>query len=226
MNSALSESPSRIAIEKGSALQSCSTGKKAKVLGDIYQEHLNIAIWQRSFGSEFKRSLQEFVDFHPQFNKSLSVSPRNALAALEKATDGSAPAVLLEDLAELVDMFCCLFDLEDVGLRIAVLSNAMCPRFHVDKVPCRLVTTYHGVATDWLPNYTLDRTKLGRGSNGQTDAESGLYADESDIQCMSTGDVALLKGETWIGNEDNALVHRSPINFSGEARLLVTIDFG
>ncbi|MCZ8485672.1 DUF1826 domain-containing protein [Vibrio lentus] len=23
----------------------------------------------------------------------------------------------------------------------------MCPRFHFDQVPCRLVTTYHGVAT-------------------------------------------------------------------------------
>ena len=123
-------------------------------------------------------------------------------------------------------MFCCLFELEEVGLRLAVLNQAMCPRFHFDQVPCRLVTTYHGIATQWLENDAVDRSKLGRGSNGQPDSASGLYNDESDIQQMSAGDVALLKGERWSGNENRGLVHRSPVTSSEEVRLLLTIDFG
>lgn len=56
----------------------------------------------------------------------------------------------------MVDMFCCLFELKRAGLRLTVLDRAMCPRFHVDRVPCRLVTTYLGAATEWLPHTVAD----------------------------------------------------------------------
>lgn len=92
-------------------------------------------------------------------------------------------------------MFCYLFDLKQTGLRLAALDNAMCPKFHVDKIPCRLVTTYHGVATQWLPHHVADRSKLGSGSNGLPDDETGLHPHQKHIQQLNDGDVALLKGE-------------------------------
>ena len=39
--------------------------------------------------------------------------------------------------ALLVDMFTCLFDLPQAGFHMTVLDHVMCPRFHVDHVPCR-----------------------------------------------------------------------------------------
>ncbi|OEF84804.1 DUF1826 domain-containing protein [Vibrio splendidus] len=205
---------------------SFSASEQPTVLADIYQSDINIAVWQRQFDEGLRTAISEFIALNPNFSKSVSVSPENALDKLEFATDGTASKALLENMAELVDMFCCLFDLEEVGLRLAVLNKAMCPRFHFDQVPCRLVTTYHGVATQWLPNDLVDRSKLGRGSNGQPDSVSGLYNDESDIQKMTSGDVALLKGERWSGNENRGLVHRSPVTSSDETRLLLTLDFG
>ena len=101
----------------------------------------------------------------------------------------------------------------------------MCPRFHVDKVPCRLATTYSGNATEWLPHDRVDRSKLGPGSSGKPDAKSGLYSRNDDIQQLEIGDVALLKGESWIGNEEAGLVHRSPGLRAGTSRLLLTLDF-
>jgi hypothetical protein len=101
----------------------------------------------------------------------------------------------------------------------------MCPRFHVDRVPCRLVSTYHGIATEWLPHNKADRSKLGMGSNGLIDRQSGLYKNDEDIQKLNFGDVALLKGECWEGNEGAGLIHRSPSVAENEKRLLVTIDF-
>ncbi|MFA0115234.1 DUF1826 domain-containing protein [Vibrio sp. 10N.261.46.E11] len=201
-----------------------SASEQPTVLADIYQSDINIAIWQRKFDANLIDDINEFIASNPNFSKSVSVSPDNAYEKLKLSTDGTASKALLENMAELVDMFCCLFDLEAVGLRLAVLNKAMCPRFHFDQVPCRLVTTYHGVATQWLPNYALDRSKLGRGANGQPDSASGLYAHESDIQQMVSGDVALLKGES--GNENAGLVHRSPVTSSDETRLLLTLDFG
>ncbi|MEZ8638673.1 DUF1826 domain-containing protein [Vibrio splendidus] len=203
-----------------------SASEQPTVLADIYQSDINIVVWQRQFNEDLTMAISEFIASNPSFSKSISLSPDKAYDKLEFATDGTASKALLENMAELVDMFCCLFDLEEVGLRLAVLNKAMCPRFHFDQVPCRLVTTYHGVATQWLSNDLVDRSKLGRGANGQPDSASGLYNHESDIQQLSSGDVALLKGERWSGNENAGLVHRSPVTSPNETRLLLTLDFG
>ena len=105
----------------------------------------------------------------------------------------SESIALASDVAGLVDRICYLFDLKSVGLRLSALGHAMCPRFHVDKVPCRLATTYFGNATEWLPHDRVDRSKLGPGSNGKPDARSGLFSRNDDIHQLDVGDVALLK---------------------------------
>ncbi|MEZ8822972.1 DUF1826 domain-containing protein [Vibrio amylolyticus] len=226
MNAALAE-PLTLAIDdRLKNKQSFSTGAQPTVLSDIYKDDINIAIWQRSFGKDLTDAVSQFLINNRSFEKALSLSPDNAFTKIESATDGSAPKALIENIAELVDMFCYLFELKEAGVRLATLNNAMCPRFHVDHVPCRLVTTYHGSATQWIENHKVNRSKLGHGSLGQADAISGLYPQESDIQQLTCGDVALLKGERWSGNENLGLVHRSPSDLSGETRLLLTLDFG
>tara|TARA_R110000782_G_scaffold50302_3_gene109162 strand:- start:127 stop:561 length:435 start_codon:yes stop_codon:yes gene_type:complete len=44
-------------------------------------------------------------------------------------------------------------------------------------------------------------------------------------QSLQAGQVALLKGERWQGNEGRGLVHRSPPLVAGERRLLLTLDW-
>ena len=122
-------------------------------------------------------------------------------------------------------MFACLFDQDAIGLRLRVIDTPMCPRFHVDQVPCRLITTYAGPATEWVPNEFADRNKLGAGNNGLSDEASGLLMQPNPIKSLQTGDVALLKGGGWKGNEDKGLVHRSPNNSDGQKSLLLTLDF-
>jgi hypothetical protein len=154
------------------------------------------------------------------------LSPENAASAIHKTLGGSKlTAALSENIAELVDIFCCLFELERVGLRLTALDGAMCPRFHVDRVPTRLVTTFQGIATEWLPHDVVDRSKLGLGSEGKSDEESGIFSTKEDIKQLTSGDVALLKGEGWEGNEGAGLVHRSPSLAMGGKRLLLTLDF-
>lgn len=223
MNTAITERLS--AATETSNTPSYSTGESPTVLTDIYQDHINMVVWERTFSDELTQAIEEFVANNPDFSKSVNVSSESAYQELQRSLDDLPPA-LVQNIAELVDMFCCLFDLKDAGVRLATLNSAMCPRFHVDRVPCRLVTTFYGTATQWLPNHVLDRSKLGHGSNGQPDHLSGLYQDESDVQQLSRGDVALLKGGAWIGNEETALVHRSPMVSAQENRLLLTLDFG
>ncbi len=194
------------------------------VLADIYQEDTNIVIWERELSTELKDSIEDVSALNNGFETAMTVTPQCALSSISEALGTTTRSELSKNIAELVDMFCYLFELKRTGLRLATLNSAMCPKFHVDKVPCRLVTTYQGVATEWLPHQVVDRSKLGLGSNGQPDIDSGLFRDQHDIQQLNCGDVALLKGELWEGNEDAGLVHRSPTVPTGESRLLLTLD--
>ncbi len=195
------------------------------VLADIYQDDVNMAVWQRVLDPSLTAATDAFFQTQSAFTTSMTVSPADAHVELANAFGNSPLGALTDDVAELVDMFCALFEIKRAGLRLATLHQAMCPRFHVDRVPCRLVTTYHGAATEWLRNDGVTRSKLGHGSNGLPDDQSGLFADTHQIQSLSRGDVALLKGEHWIGNENAGLIHRSPAVADGDHRLLLTLDF-
>ena len=203
-------------------IRRAATSQTPNILTDIYQDETNIAIWQRELSSTLQQTIDEFVIANPTFQSTMTVSPQNALAHLSKML---GPSELSEDIAELMDMFCCLFELKRAGLRLAVLNCAMCPKFHVDKVPCRLVTTYRGLTTQWLPHNVVDRTKLGAGNPSISDEQSALFQCKNDIHHLNCGDVALLKGELWEGNENAGLVHRSPSPSKDELRLLLTLDF-
>lgn len=201
-------------------------GTEPAVLGDIYHEEINLAVWQRDHSSEFKEGVQSFLLEHPTFKAQMTVTPETIASSLKRVferTNGTAE--LEEDISELVDMYCYLFELKQAGLRLSVLDRAMCPRFHIDRVPCRLVTTYVGSATEWIAHEHVDRSKLGAGNKGKPDNETGIYREEKHISQLSEGDVALLKGETWENNEGAGLVHRSPAVIEGELRLLLTLDF-
>ena len=50
----------------------------------------------------------------------------------------------IADVSWLVSAFACLLGAKRIGLRLRALDKAMCPRFHVDHVPVRLITTYCG----------------------------------------------------------------------------------
>ena len=67
-------------------------------------------------------------------------------------------------------------------LRLDGIDHPMCPRFHTDKLKCRLVTTYVGPATQWIPHHLVNRSKLGYGNEGKPDNESGLFLSENDIE--------------------------------------------
>lgn len=202
------------------------TSSAPDVLTTVYREDCNLSVWKRALSSDFLAEINQFVRACPDYNAAVSVSPDTVERGLRDSTRGSTlPQVLIEDISELVDMFSCLFEQQRVGLRLAVLTHPMCPRFHVDQVPCRLVTTYTGAATECLPHDRVDRTKLGAGNKGLPDHESGIYHSASDIHHLTAGDVALLKGEGWYGNENAGLVHRSPAPGPGEQRLLLTLDF-
>jgi len=167
------------------------------VLTAIYDAPTHMAIWKRELSPAILEAAAALVQGNPSFNISVVATPENALEVLSKSLGQFYTPELSEDLAELVEMFCMLLNVK---------------------------TTYQGVATEWLPNDSVDRSKLGHGSKGKADHESGLYKNPQDIQQLQQGDVALLKGDLWDGREGFGLVHRSPQLQDQGNRLLLTLD--
>lgn len=193
-----------------------------EVLTNIYQKDINIVTWKRELSTELTSAVNDFLNRNKTKAAVLAVTPENTNEVLcNTFGDSETMMPLRNDIAVLVDMFCCLFELKGAGLRITILDRAMCPRFHFD----RILTTYQGGGTQWLPNDVIDRNKLGAGNQGKSDEQSGLFQQLSDINQLTHGDVALLKGEHWFENEGAGLVHRSPPAIEGERRLLLTLDF-
>ena len=196
------------------------------VLSDIYQDLYNIAIWERDLPSGLQLDVRQLLEANKALQISLTVTPQDCLSQLSDALEDYANTqALITDMAQLVELFCNLFELKQADLKLTALDQVMCPRFHHDNVPCRLVTTYLGCSTQWLPHHVVDRSKLGRGNNGLPDERSGIYRDAGDIRQLTNGDVALLKGALWEGSKYTSLVHRSPTPKPGESRLLFTLDF-
>lgn len=183
-------------------------GESPQVLTEALHDGVNMAVWQRRLPAHIEDFARVLLSLGQPLGESLTlelkadgeVAPLHGLAAGYADLQGHAGFVA--DVAWLIGAYACLLDARRVGMRLQVLDGAMCPRFHVDHVPLRLITTYAGPASEWLAS-----------------------PQASEVQQLASGDVALLKGEKWLGNEGAGLVHRSPQLPEGERRLILTLDW-
>lgn len=192
----------------------------------IYETDINICIVER----QVNESVNDFIRHllkrptSVSFVENIEFASFNFFGLLPDAEHLPGYPDFCKDVARLVGLYCDLFDLKRVGIRLRTLNHAMCPKFHFDSVTCRLICTYGGIGTQWLEDAYIDRRKLGTGSGGLCDEESGLILDPDAVQTMPSYAIGLFKGSHWEGNELHGVVHRSPqIN---SPRLLLTLDFG
>ncbi|KPB25263.1 DUF1826 domain-containing protein [Pseudomonas amygdali] len=198
-------------------------GGTPEVLSEILQDDVNLAVWQRQLPAHIEDFGTLLLSMGEPLAESMPLQVRGGevepdLTTLARGySDLQGYQGFIADVSWLVSAYACLLGAECVGLRLRVLDKAMCPRFHVDHVPVRLITTYGGVGSQWLHEEVMDRKQLGR-----LDAEP---TNAADIQQISSGEVALLKGERWHGNEGFGLIHRSPQLLRNERRLILTLDW-
>lgn len=185
-------------------------------LSDIYQDETSLAVWKRQLDTSVSSYANQLLAQPSCYQTRLIISPSGIAQQLEKELPlNKYRENFIDDIVLVSDMFSCLFDLKSVGLRLAVLNTAMCPKFHVDRVPARLISTYAGKGTQWHSHEQVERF-----DNGTLQPRPNTTPNS-----LNTGDVALLKGEAWIGNEGRGLVHRSPSASDCTRRLVLTLDF-
>ncbi|NIE75684.1 DUF1826 domain-containing protein [Pantoea sp. Tr-811] len=192
-------------------------GDSPRTLTEIFQDGVNLAVWERRLPAQ----LEDFATLAISLGQTLADQrvldvnehePPLLPGLLAEAADLHGYESFVADVKWLISAYTCLLGARRVGLRLRVLQGAMCPRFHVDNVPLRLLTTYAGPGSEWLEEGAIERV--------------GLHlapAPVDNIRTLQAGDVAVLKGEKWLGNEGAGLIHRSPPG--DRRRLLLSLDW-
>jgi hypothetical protein len=201
------------------ALALVCIGRRVDVLEAVNQPGVELAAWQREpdpASAAWFESLP--LDAWPACR--LELAPQDALAELNASFDacgtprGVARDAFAADVARLVALFAGLTQAPRVRLRLDMVTGDACRRWHRDCVPLRLICTYWGPGTQWVPP-----------ADG---AEFLTRPDDEAPQAMAfqAADVALFKGCGWPGQpHEGGIVHRSPrIAGTGVARLVLVLD--
>lgn len=195
-------------------------------LAEIYNPAITLAVWERQLSRHLDQEIRALLGQPCPVNLrcQLDADETRIQQQLQGISGLDHWPLLTQELGKLAILFSSLFETSAIGLRVHTLDQAMCPRFHVDRVPVRLVCTYGGPGTEWLHDDAADRTRLGPGHGGHPDERSRLFQDPAAIMQIATGAVALMKGETWQDNAGRGLIHRSPWLAPDQRRLIVTLD--
>ncbi len=184
--------------------------RDADILGEIISPGIAAAVWQRTPEPAFQSWIDQLKrEELPELRTVVPVHLAEAavIAACETAgTQACAHRdVLASDIAALAVMMARIMNIRHVRLRLDVADEVMCPKFHIDHVPARLLCTYRGPGTQYVP--------------------TASELDPSRIRQLNTGAVAIFRGGLWDTGEVTGIKHRSPDILPGEkSRILLVID--
>ena len=188
-----------------------------EILADIHNPAVNIAIFQRSpvnFQKEVLKLIEKEVNV--KANGSISDITQKMQAWFHQS--GIEASNIQEDIIWLLNEFKQLSKETSFKLLFTVVNTNMCRKFHTDVNFLRLLCTYEGKGTLWLPDEVVNQKQFNRrGINDE------ITVEEHHIQRADSGDVLILKGALYPNSK--AVVHRSPtIEEEGKKRLLLRID--
>ncbi len=194
-------------------------GRSAEVLDDIARPGIELAAWQRGADPAWAGWLAALAADALPVGR-LEVAPDAAVHSLHAHFDADGiPAGIprdawVADIASLVTRFAALAQTRTVRLRLDAITGDACRRWHRDCVPLRLICTYRGPGTQWVPP--------ARGAAALARPDD----DAPEAMAFDAGEVALFKGCGWDGQaHDGGIVHRSPrIAGSGLTRLVLVLD--
>ena len=109
-----------------------------------------------------------------------------ALEALGGASDAPDLSVLAEEIGAAVATLESLLGCSGARVRLQSLRRPMCPRFHADQVPCRLLVTLIGPGTEWIESEHAEAVVH--------DAAGGADGADGHIRAFATESWSLLKG--------------------------------
>lgn len=185
------------------------SGDRPEILAAILRPGVAAAVWRREEAPGFRPWIAALPPGRlPSLRRTLPAAEAGAAvaAACEAAGTPAGPerGRLVADAADLAGRFASIMGLRVVRLRLDVIADEACWRFHVDNVAARLLTTFRGLGTEY--------------------GEVRPAGDPDPLLRLPPGAAAIFRGARWPGPELCAIVHRSPPVRPGETRLLLAVD--
>ena len=157
---------------------------------------------------------------HVPLNIIGQVSRVNSMENIHDMLSDSIPNFLCEDafyrlwisdMAQISKIFCDINDSDAIGFCLS--SQRDCPRYHVDNVPIRLLVTYAGQGTEWLPDSSANRHAFESGAPNEE-----IVKDPSNRQFIRPWDISLFRGGP------QGLLHRTPDSALKNPAVLLRLD--
>lgn len=193
-----------------------SASPDPRILLAVHEPGVNLVIWTRDPPVTLIGSVLDDLVRAAPFTAISTTTPTDLSERLSEQIPVSLPDELLSDIADLAAVFAMIDgDRQHVRVRLEALVHDGCTKWHADAIGLRMLCTYHGAGTQWLP--------IEGGAAGARTIGKGV-ASRSFVQ-IAAGSVAILKGESHPNNAGNGCIHRSPPAEPGKrTRLLLCID--
>ncbi len=117
----------------------------------------------------------------------------------------------INDIAHLCKIFSDIQNTNSISMWLG--SKRGCKRYHIDNVPQRLLVTYSGEGTEWLPDDAGDKIAY---LNGEPNEK--ILKNSKKKQFVNEWDIAIFKG----GSE--GLLHRTPESALNKHSILLRLD--
>ena len=164
-----------------------------------------------------------------EFFKKLSERPLNVIGIVGKKTSVEEILALLEDeisedlkssdfymqwvidMAGVCNIFCETLATNTVGFCLA--TQRACQRYHIDNVPLRLLVTYYGKGTEWVPDSAVDRLAYDSGMPNDK-----ILTTNNAKKFLNAWDIAIFRGGP------DGLLHRTPDAALNTPSILLRLD--
>jgi len=198
-------------------------GDRADVLRHVLDPEVNLCLWQRPAQVAVIREIASLLASDlPDVRCATSLASFDddvCTLLQQQGLDPSAFSHWRADMLRLADAYFNVSGNNEVTLRLVTTNEDECRRFHVDRTQLRLLCTYRGPGTEWLPDDQVDRMAQATGAPNEAIVR---YGEPSQFEPFWAG---ILKGDAFPGNFGHGLVHRSPpVSGTGQTRVLFCLD--
>lgn len=205
-------------------------GRDASILKSIPEPNAYLAMWHRSVPADVAEWIASWrKEIDPALDILIPVEETKlavARALIDAGCRGSTEiGWLSDDVQRLAMIFSKIAEEPNLRVRLEAIRDNGCAKFHVDTLKLRLLCTYAGPGTEWIPAGWARREYLGWTDGPTEEANARIIADPKAVQVMATGAVAIFKGRLYPGFEGHGLIHRSaPVCCENEYRLRLCLD--
>ncbi len=195
-------------------------GSHVEVLTSIHEPTVNVAVWKRPVRDDLAAESAAWAAHGHEIE---SVVPAQDPLSGPLLSHLPAASALLADIGFLLKLFVGLSGSSRINLFFGAVHNDQCRKFHFDYVRLRLVHTYLGPGTEWVPEDAVCREAIDKPCASVAEANRLIVPHASLVQHTQPGEIIVLKGTRYPGNTRGAIHRSPPIAQQGLTRVVLVL---